>query len=217
MGDLASARINMVDGQILTNDVQDPHVLQAMRTVLREKFLPASDAARAYADVETPLEGGRAILMPLTFARLLQLAEVGTGDLVLDIGCATGYSAAVLAELADSVVALESDADLAAQATETLSALDVDNVAVVQGPLSKGYAAEAPYDVIFVNGSVEEVPQDLTAQLAPGGRLVVIIGTGRVGRATVLTKTGKKTGQREAFDAAAAALPDFRRDAAFSF
>ncbi|MFV2092831.1 MAG: protein-L-isoaspartate O-methyltransferase, partial [Hyphomicrobiales bacterium] len=190
MGDFARARVNMVSGQIFSDAVHSARVLDAMRNVMREQFVPAALAATAYADVEVPLDGGRALLMPVTLAKLLQMAEIGPNDLVLDVGCATGYSTAVLARLAGSVVAVESDPGLAAQASETLLALDVDNAAVVQGPLGAGYDAEAPYDVIFLNGSVECVPETLLAQLAPGGRLVAIIGTGRMGRATVITREG---------------------------
>lgn len=217
MGDLASARANMVAGQILTDHVHDTAVLGAMGAVMRERFVPANVATAAYADVETPLANGRALLMPVALARLLQMARVGGQDLVLDVGCATGYSTAVLAQLAGSVVALESDPELAARAGETLSALGVDNAAVVQGPLEAGYAAEAPYDVIFLNGSVETVPEALVEQLAPGGRLVAIVGTGQVGRATRVTRQGAIIGSREVFDASATPLPGFSTEIGFVF
>lgn len=217
MSDLARARANMVTGQIFTDDVRDTAVLEAMSDVLREQFVPPALAATAYADVEIPLDGGRALLMPVTLAKMLQMAEVGADDLVLDIGCATGYSTAVLARLAGSIVALESDAGLAARASETLSALGVDNAAVVQGPLQAGYPAEAPYDVIFLNGSVAGVPDTLVDQLAPGGRLVAIIGTGQMGRATIITRQGTVTGRRQVFDTRATALPGFAADKSFVF
>ena len=207
----------MVAGQILVNDVQDPDVLQALGEVSRERFLPASEASLAYADVEVPLAGGRSVLMPVVFAKMLQLADIQSGDIVLDIGGCTGYSAAVLARLSNSVVALECDADLAEQASETLATLGVDNAAIVSGPLEKGYPSEAPYDVIFINGSVADVPADLLAQLAPGGRLVAIVGSGAVGRASVFTATAGATAERQAFDAAAAPLPGFAASAEFVF
>ena len=207
----------MVTGQILADHVQNARVLSAMGEVMRERFVPVAETSIAYADVEAPLDGGRALMMPVTFAKLLQMADVGSDDLVLDIGCATGYSTAVLARLAGSVVALESDPELAARAGETLLALGVDNAAVVQGPLEAGYAAEAPYDVIFLNGSVGFVPEELVGQLAPGGRLVAIVGTGQVGRATVVTRQGTITGSREVFDASATPLPGFAREKGFVF
>ncbi len=217
MGDLARARANMVAGQIFTDAVHSTGILDAMSEVMRERFVPAAQAATAYADVEIPLEGERALLMPVAFAKLLQMAQVGRNDLVLDVGCATGYSAAVLARLAGSVVALESDPDLGATAGETLSALGVDNVAVVQGPLEAGYKAEAPYDVIFLNGSVEAVPDALVAQLAPGGRLVAIVGTGQLGRATVITRQDATMGTRQVFEAMATPLPGFAVNKSFVF
>jgi len=217
MGDLAQARANMVAGQIITDDVHNGRVLDAMSEVMRERFVPAAMAATAYADVEIALEGGRALLMPVALAKLLQMADVEPDDLVLDVGCATGYSTAVLARLAGSVVALESDPELAAEASETLSALGVDNAAVVQGPLEAGYEAEAPYDVIILNGSVDQLPDALVAQLAPGGRLAAIIGTGQVGRATLITRQDATVGAREVFEARATRLPGFAVDKSFVF
>jgi len=217
MGDLAQARANMVAGQIFTDTVHNTSILDAMSEVMRERFVPAAQATTAYADVEIELAGGRALLMPVALAKLLQMAQVGPNDLVLDVGCATGYSTAVLARLAGSVVALESDPDLGATASETLSALGVDNAAVVQGPLEAGYKAEAPYDVICLNGSVQDVPDALVAQLAPGGRLVAIVGTGQVGRATVITRLGATIGTRHVFEAMATPLPGFAMDKSFVF
>lgn len=217
MADLASARANMVAGQILVNDVQDPKVLEAMGDISRERFLPAADAPLAYADVEVNLPGGQTMLMPVVFAKMLQLADIESSDIVLDIGGCTGYSTAVLAKLASSVVALECDAELADEASEKLAALGVDNAAVVSGPLEKGYTSEAPYDVIFVNGAVETVPADLLAQLAPNGRLVAIVGAGAIGRATIFTSMNGAVAERQAFDAAASLLPGFAATAEFVF
>lgn len=217
MGNLASARANMVTGQIFVSDVQDGRVLAALGEVAREPFVLGLSASVAYADVETPLNNGRALMMPLAFARLLQLAGAAADDLVLDIGCATGYSTAILAKLTGSVVAIEVDEALAAKASETLSAQGVDNAAVVIGPHEAGYPSEAPYDVIFLNGSVEAVPEGLLEQLAPGGRLVAIVGTDRAGKATVFTKLKSGIGRRAVFDAAASPLPGFVAERGFEF
>lgn len=222
MSDLAAARANMVNGQVLTGNVHGRRLLDAMGDVPRERFVPASREALAYADVEIPLPGeagspSRALVTPLTFARLASLAEIRSSDLVLDIGCATGYSTAVLARLASSVVALEADEALAAGATETLAELGVDNAAVIAGALAEGYAAEAPYDVILINGAIDEVPQAILDQLGEGGRLVCVRLHGPVGRAMIYRRDDGHVSGRAAFDAAAPMLPGFAKEAGFAF
>ncbi|PSJ58595.1 protein-L-isoaspartate O-methyltransferase family protein [Pseudaminobacter soli (ex Li et al. 2025)] len=221
--DFSEQRVKMVDGQVRTTDVTDPGVLEAMLTVPREAFVPVKRQALAYIDEHieiAPAEAGkpaRYLMQASPFAKLVQLADVRPTDFVLDIGCGTGYSAAVLSRLASSVVALESDAGLADAATSTLSSLGYDNVAVVQGPLQAGYAAEAPYDVIFLDGSVEELPKSLFDQLKEGGRLVAVEGQGNAGVARLFLKTtGVVTGRR-AFNAAIRPLPGFERAGAFEF
>ncbi|MDH6229736.1 protein-L-isoaspartate(D-aspartate) O-methyltransferase [Mesorhizobium soli] len=221
--DFSEQRVKMVDGQVRTTDVTDSGVLDAMLTVPREAFVPVKRQSLAYIDEHieiTPAEAGkpaRYLMEPSPFAKLVQLADVRPTDFVLDIGCGTGYSAAVLSRLASSVVALESDSALADAATSTLSSLGYDNVAVVQGPLQAGYAAEAPYDVIFLDGSVEDLPKALFDQLKEGGRLVAVEGQGNAGVARLFIKTtGVVTGRR-AFNAAIRPLPGFERARAFEF
>lgn len=223
MFDFEAARRHMIDSQIRTNNVTDPRVLRAIATVAREKFVPANRSSIAYVDEDVPIgEFGdpprpRYLMEPMPFARLVQLAEVAPSDLVLDVGCATGYASAVLSQLADSVVALEADEGLAATATRDLAEQGIDNVAVVTGPLDAGYAAEGPYDVIFLGGATADAPTALFDQLAEGGRLVAVVGERLVGMATVFTKHNGTTSGRPVFDAAVPILPGFERRASFVF
>ena len=223
MDDFTVARTKMVDNQLRTQSVTDYDVLAAMGDVPREQFLPPASRALAYIDSDLALTAAapgsppRYMMEPAPLARLVQLAEVGKADVVLVVGCGTGYSAAVLARLANSVVALEQDADLAGQAAETLTELGVDNVAVVTGSLEAGYPSEAPYDMIFVDGAVEVVPAALLDQLKDGGRLVAVVGYGRSAAATVFRRSGADIGSRVAFDADVQPLPGFRRPKAFVF
>ena len=160
MTDFETARFNMVESQIRTNDITDPALLKAFQTVPREAFVPASVEAIAYMDEDLcvqPAAEGRAaryLMEPRVFAKLVQAAEITDSDLVLDVGCATGYSAAILARVADAVVAVEADEELAAKAGETLLAQSVDNAAVVVGKLQDGCAKQGPFDVIVLSGSV---------------------------------------------------------------
>ena len=156
------------------------------------------------------------MLAPRTFAKLVQLAEIEPDATVLDVGCATGYSTAVLARLAKSVVALEADDALAARAADTLRQLRVANVMVLRGALEAGAPAQAPFDAILLEGAVPQVPQDLLEQLKDGGRLVAILANGVFGRAQVWRRTGKVFDTRSAFDAGAEPLPGFARNAEFS-
>ena len=153
---------------------------------------------------------------PLVLAKLLQLAAITPEDVVLDIGCGTGYSAAVLSKLANTVVALESDPELAARATATLSELSIDNVVVVAAPLAGGYAKQAPYDVIVFNGAVARIPETIARQLADGCRLVAVVGEG-VGQGILMTRNRGILAQRPAFDAATPILPDFVQEPGFVF
>jgi len=207
----------MVDGQVRTTDVTDSAILDAMLAVPREAFVPRARQPLAYIDEDIAVAPGRYLMEPSPFAKIIQLAEVAPGDVVLDVGCATGYSAAILSRLASSVVALECDPALAASAGETLSGLGHDNVAVVEGPLEQGYPSEAPYDVIFVGGAVDEVPDALLSQLKDGGRLVAVVGRGNAGVARVFTRSGEVISSRRGFNAAVQPLPGFLRTPAFQF
>ena len=207
----------MVESQIRTNKVTDQRVITAFEAVPRELFVDEAKRGFAYVDEDLEVAVGRYLMEPMVLARLLQAAAPQPGDIVLDIGCASGYSAAVLARLADSVVALESDEALAAQASETLVELGIDNVAVVAGSLEEGYPSEGPYDVIFVGGAIETVPSGLLDQLKDGGRLVAVVGYGRAALATLYTKSDGDIGSRPEFDADVRPLPGFRKAKAFVF
>jgi len=223
MNDYVTLRTKMVDGQLRTQGVTDLDVLAAIGEVPREHFVPAKSRPLAYIDADILVkeagEGGEAryLMEPAPFARLVQLAGIGKSDIVLDIGCGTGYSAAVLARLADSVVALESDPELAQQASEALVELGIDNVAVVETLLESGYPSEGPYDVVFVDGAVEMVPEALFQQLKVGGRLVAVVGFGRAAPVMVYTRSNDEVAGRAAFDADVRPLPGFRKPRAFVF
>ncbi|HIJ62479.1 MAG TPA: protein-L-isoaspartate O-methyltransferase [Rhodospirillaceae bacterium] len=206
----AAARRNMVNCQILTNRVTHPQLIDALEQLPRELFVPKQWRSTAYLDDDVDLGAGRYLMEPMVFARLLQGADIRPTEVVLDVGCATGYSSAVLARLAGAVVALEADSDLVSRAGAALAELGVDTVAVVKGPLAKGDASHGPYDVIILEGSVEQIPDSLTRQLADGGRLVAVVGApGEVGRATLLLRVGEVFSQRILFDASIAPLPGF--------
>jgi protein-L-isoaspartate(D-aspartate) O-methyltransferase len=211
-----SARFNMVETQIRPSNVTDPRIHAAMNAVAREKFVPTASRALAYADVPVAIAQGRYLLDPRSFAKLLQLANVTANDHILDVACGTGYSSAVLARLGKSVVALEQDADLVRIASETL-ANAVGTIAVTQGGLIEGFRSEAPYDVIFINGAIEQVPDILLAQLAEGGRLVTVMRREGQARAWLFLKENGQIGQRPDFDTDVPLLAGFKKAMGFIF
>ncbi|MBZ9700459.1 MULTISPECIES: protein-L-isoaspartate O-methyltransferase family protein [unclassified Mesorhizobium] len=219
--DFSELRVKMVDGQIRTTDVTSTPLLDAMLSVPRELFVDERQRNLAYIDEDIRIAdgpgGARYLMEPSPLAKLMQLAEISQADSVLDVGCGTGYASAILSRLAGSVVALESDSALAETAKSVLSSLGCGNVTVVQGPLPQGYAAKAPYDVVFVGGSVGKVPAALLDQLAEGGRLVAVEGQGNSGVARLFFKAGGVVTGRRAFNAAIKPLPGFEREHAFEF
>ncbi|MEX0839266.1 MAG: protein-L-isoaspartate O-methyltransferase [Parvibaculum sp.] len=221
MTDFAAARHNMVESQVRVNAVTDGRVIDAMSAIPRERFVPLSRQSLAYVDEDIAISvgdgGPRYLMEPRVFAKLAQLAAVGPDDLVLDIGCGTGYSTAVLSRLAGTVVALESDSELAERAAATLADLGADNTVVVTGPLNEGYARQAPYDAIFFNGAIGVVPDGFKAQLKDGGRIVAVLGDGVSGRARIFVRAGDTLSGRDAFDANIQPLPGFERVKSFVF
>jgi len=217
MFDPAAARRLMVDGQIRTADVTNLDLLAAMLAVPREAFVPPALAAQAYRDSDLPLGSGRMLIKPMLLAKLIQAAQIGAGDHVLDVGCGTGYSSAVLSRLAGTVVALEEDADLARRAKEALAAAEAANVAVVSGPLRAGWSQRQPYDVILLNGAAEVVPDSLGQQLKPTGRLACVFGRPPSGKAMLYRSIEGRLVGRPVFDAAAPVLPGFVAPAEFVF
>jgi protein-L-isoaspartate(D-aspartate) O-methyltransferase len=215
MSDLSLQRLNMVESQVRPSDVTDRRIPRAMNAVPREAFVSAARRSLAYLDIDLPLDvpgqgnTGRVLLAPRIFAKLLQLASIEPNAIVLDIGCGTGYSSAILARLAQTVVALERDTALVQEATRVLQSLGVDTVAVVQGELVAGYPAEGPFDAIIIEGAVAAVPEALLGQLKDGGRLVAILSDGRTSRALVWRRTGSTISESDGFDAAAPFLPGF--------
>jgi len=218
MSDFAQARTNMVESQIRTNKVTDQRILDAFLDVPREQFVPKSSRGIAYVDEDISVGGGRYLMEPMVLARLIQALNVRSSDLVLDVACATGYSSAILASLANTVVALEEDTDLASSATAALAELDVDNAVVVEGPLADGYPSQGPYQAILINGSVAEVPATFAEHLTEGGRLATVLSDdGRMGNAVLMTKLGGHLAPRVLFDAAIPSTPGFERAASFVF
>lgn len=222
MADVALQRKNMVESQVRPNDVTDRRILNAMLAVPREAFVPTALKPIAYMDEALVLvkanagTPARGMMAPRAFAKLVQLAEIGDTDVVLDVGTMTGYSAAVIARLAQTVVALESDPALAEAATKTLDELGADNSAVVTGELEVGYPSEGPYDAIVIEGTVEQIPAAMLDQLKDGGRLVAI-EAGVPSHAVVWKRMGRHFDRRVTFEAAAPAAPGFEKKKEFVF
>lgn len=216
--DYAAARRKMVENQVRPNRVTDPLIVAALSELPRETFLPEALRGIAYVDEDIPLGGGRVLIKPMAASLIVQAADIAPSDVVLDVGCGVGYTAAVASRLASTVFALESDPTLAAAAREVLASLDCATVSVVEGPLSAGYPTQAPFDVILLGGAVLQVPEALLGQLAEGGRLVAVIaGQAGVGKGTIFLKTGGIVSRREAFDVAIPVLSEFVPAPTFRF
>lgn len=217
MQSFATARQNMVESQIRTNKVTDPSVIGAFATLPRERFVPDRMRGIAYVDEDIELTRGRFLMEPMILARLIQIAEPKPEDIALDVGCGSGYASAALARICSAVVALDSDRGLLAQANALLDELKINNVVVAEGALTAGYAKQAPYNVILLNGAVERIPQALFDQLSEGGRLVTVRMDGGVGRGSLFLKSRGVVSHRTIFDAATPLLPGFRAEPHFVF
>lgn len=217
--DYALARQNMIESQLRTNKITQEDLLDAMRKVPREQFLPLNKQQFAYLDEDIALGAGRYETEPMVLANMIQALKLGPQDDVLVVGAAAGYSAAVISLIAKSVFAVENEHDLAARASEQLTQFAFDNAVVVEGPLTEGRADHGPYDAILVNGAVAEVPTALTAQLKKGGRLVVVVreGEDKTGTIRVCENLGGSIAERTLSDVSVPFLKGFEPKAAFTF
>lgn len=209
----------MVENQLRANRVTEERLVAALESLPRERFVAPERAGIAYVDEDLPVAPGRYLMEPMVLGRLVQALEVKPHEMVLDLACATGYSSALLARLAGTVVAVEPDAALAQQANDTLNALAVDNAVVIAGPLAEGYAKQAPYDAILLNGAVAAVPDTLFAQLAEDGRLAAVVKEGEgLGQASLfIRQAGGVVARRILFDAGTPLLPGFAKAPGFVF
>jgi protein-L-isoaspartate(D-aspartate) O-methyltransferase len=221
MSGFSSARQKMVDGQVRPSDVTDIRIIDTMLALPREAFVPENLRALAYLDLDLDVsEGGAAkrfLIKPVVTAKMLQAAEVKDTDNVLVVGCASGYTVALVAKLAARVTATESESSLAAKARDVLATLGLGNVTVLVAAAAEGDSADAPYDVIVLNGATEIVPEGLYRQLKDGGRLVGVFAMSRPPRATIVTHSHHDYGNRVLFDATVPVLPGLERLAAFVF
>jgi protein-L-isoaspartate(D-aspartate) O-methyltransferase len=216
MSEFSTRRVMMVDTQVRPSDVTKFPIIEAMLTVPREVYVPASKREAAYVGENVEIAPGRVVLEARTLAKMLDALDVQPTEMVLDLGCGLGYSTAVIARLADAVVAVEEDDTLASEAQRTLSAEGVDNAAVIVGPLALGDAKHGPYDVITIQGAVEMVPEGLLAQLKEGGRIGAVFMEGALGVARVGYKIDGVVTWRFLFNATAPVLPGFAAKRGFT-
>ena len=217
MSDYATRRTTMVDTQIRPADVTKFPIIEAMLSIRREMYVLDDQREAAYADALLNLGGGRHILQPRTFGKMLDSLDIQGDELVLDVGCGIGYSSAVLGYFAEAVVGIEEDEDLATEAEAVLASEGVLNVAVLYGKLAEGAGQHAPFDVIMLQGSVEEIPDILLAQLNDGGRIAAIFNQRGQGAVRVGYKTNGNLSWRFAFNAFAPILPGFEKHTDFTF
>lgn len=215
----AEARRQMVLTQLRPNKVIDEQVIDAMASVPREQFVPKAYRGVAYMDEDVAVGPGRFVMEPMILARLIQEAEPQASDVALVVGSATGYDAAVLARIVNTVIGLEADAALSQQASQTLQALGIDNVVVVEGALKEGLPKQAPFNLILLAGAVPEIPPALLDQIGDGGRLVGVLRPegAPIGQAVYVKRSGHLFAQRVLFDAGTPLLPGFERPAGFVF
>lgn len=216
MTDYAARRTMMVDTQIRPSDVTKFPIINAMLSVPREDFVPPHLREAAYVGENVDLGGGRVILEPRTLAKMMDALDIRKDELVLDIGSALGYSAAVMAHLAEAVVAVEENPEFVAEAQSLLSDAGADNVIMHEGPLTAGAAEHGPYDVIVIQGAVEHLPEGLADQLKEGGRIAILFAEGALGVVRIGYKIDGEINWRFSFNAGAPVLSGFERHAAFA-
>ena len=216
--DYPTARRNMVENQIRANRITHLGIIKGFEEVPREMFVPDYLATLAYIDEKLMVSEGRYLLEPMVLAKLLQAAKIKTEEVVLEIGCGTGYATAIISRLAGTVVALEEDKSLAELANKNLVELGVDNAAIMTSPLVNGYDKQRPYNVIVFSGSVADVPPNIIAQLADNGRIVAVVNKNdSLGKGVLITKFGSSVSTEEIFDAWTPLLPGFEQQSAFTF
>ncbi|MCB1365777.1 MAG: protein-L-isoaspartate O-methyltransferase [Rhodobacteraceae bacterium] len=216
MTDFAARRNVMVDTQVRPSDVTKFPIIEAMLDVPREIFVPEALREAAYAGNNLDIGGGRVLLEPRTLAKMLDALDISGGELVLDIGPGLGYSTAVVARLAQAVIAVEDDAAMAEEAQALLAQAGADNAVMHTGPLAEGAAEHGPYDVILVQGGVENLPEPLLAQLKDGGRIACIFMDNALGTVRIGYKAGGAMSWRFEFNAGAPVLPGFERQRVFA-
>ena len=212
-----TARRNIVENQVRSNKVTNPTLIGALSSLPREDFVPDTLRGVAYVDEALPLSDSRYLMEPMVLALLLQHAEISPTDIVMEIAPGTGYSTAVIASLASTVVAVETDEALAERATANLVKAGIDNAAVMTGPFAEGYRKQSPYHVIIISGRVEEVPGSLVSQIADGGRLITVVGNAaNPGKGILYRKFGRSISSSEVFEAGTPMLPGFARRSEFA-
>ncbi len=216
MTDFTARRTMMVDTQVRPSDVTKFPIIDAMLRVPREAFVPARMREVAYLGENLDLGASRVVLAPRTLAKMLDALDIEGDDLVLDIGPAHGYSAAVIARLAEAVVGVEDDPALVEEAQRALGDAGADNVVMVEGALSAGAPDHGPYDVILVEGAVEHLPEAITGQLKEGGRIACLFSEDALGVIRIGYKIDGRMNWCDAFNAGAPVLPGFERHAAFT-
>ena len=216
MTDFSQHRTTMVDTQVRPSDVTKFPIIEAMLSVPRENFVPADRRAAAYAGEQLSLAPGRAILDPRLMAKMLDAVDIQSEEMVLDVGPGLGYSSALVARMAEAVIAVEEIPELASEAERALSDISADNVAVVEGPLAEGAAKHGPYDVILLQGAVQNIPEALIQQLKDGGRIAALFVDGALGEMRLGYKTDGKVSWRFMFNGAAPVLPGFEKERAFA-
>ena len=221
MDDFAALRRRLVDNQIRPSEVADRQLIEAFLTVPREIFVAPGERPFAYSDRELPYSGmapSRRMIDPVQLARLIEMLPAGAPEAkAMAVGCGTGYSAALLARLFGSVVAVEENERLAAAMTETLAAIGAGNVTVVSAKLTGGFPPGSPYDAILVEGAVETMPAALIAQLKQTCALSVILRDERISRAMLYERVGDEAAKWPQFEAWATLLPGFEREREFVF
>ncbi len=217
MADYTSRRIMMVDTQVRPSDVTKFPIIDALLSVPREDYVPDHKREAAYIGENIDIGDGRVMLEPRTLGKMLDAIDIQPTDVVLDLGCGLGYSTAVLAQMADFVVAVEDTAGRAEEAQSILSSQGVDNAAVFEGPLTEGAAKNGPYDAVILQGAVEVLPDTLLAQVKEGGRIIAIFAQGALGEVRIGRKIDGVVNWRMSFNAGAPLLTGFAKDAEFSF